>query len=462
MKITIQTIVESNNQKIIQDVASIEREGLSAETLGLTLKEAKNITAGIQTIMATHQVADYISHERSCSQCGKLCPIKEYHSLTYRTLFGVLPLRSPRLFECKCQSQEDHSFSPLTKILSEHIAPELSYLESKWASYISYGMTVKILEEFLPLHIHSSSIFYNTHKVSTRLEKELGEEKYMYVEGCQREWENLPRPDTPLEVALDGGYVHAREGNNRKAGWFQVIVGKSLQDQQKAKRFGFVVDYDKKPKRRLYEMLMNQGLQMNQDITFLTDGEGAVRELPLYLSPQSEHIIDWFHITMRITVMKQLAKGVVLDSELKLEDELDRAKWYIWHGNVFRALQVLEALEFELDIFYDKSKKSKEYKLYQAVEEFYQYIKMNSPFITNYGERYRYGETISTAFAESTVNECISKRMVKKQQMRWTKKGAHLLLQVRIKALNQELRPAFEKWYPKMQQENSLFLPLAA
>jgi hypothetical protein len=44
--------------------------------------------------------------------------------------------------------------------------------------------------------------------------------------------------------------------------------------------------------------------------------------------------------------------------------------------------------------------------------------------IPNYGERYRYGETISTAFVESTVNEVIAKRMVKKQQMQWSHQGA--------------------------------------
>ena len=37
--------------------------------------------------------------------------------------------------------------------------------------------------------------------------------------------------------------------------------------------------------------------------------------------------------------------------------------------------------------------------------------------IPNYGERYSYGEPISTAFVESTVNEVIAKRMAKKQQM---------------------------------------------
>jgi hypothetical protein len=46
------------------------------------------------------------------------------------------------------------------------------------------------------------------------------------------------------------------------------------------------------------------------------------------------------------------------------------------------------------------------------------------------------------------VNQVISKRMVKKQQMRWTPKGAHLLLQVRTKVLNQDLAGVFQRWYP--------------
>ncbi|HEU5097933.1 MAG TPA: ISKra4 family transposase, partial [Roseiflexaceae bacterium] len=55
-----------------------------------------------------------------------------------------------------------------------------------------------------------------------------------------------------------------------------------------------------------------------------------------------------------------------------------------------------------------------------------------------------------TAFVESTVNQMISKRFVKKQQMRWTKRGAHFLLQVRAQVLNEDLRPTFERWYPTM------------
>jgi len=87
-------------------------------------------------------------------------------------------------------------------------------------------------------------------------------------------------------------------------------------------------------------------------------------------------------------------------------------------------------------------------KLLKTVEEFQTYVENNTGFIPNYGERYRYGETISTAFVESAVNQVVSKRMVKQQQMRWSPCGAHLLLQIRTWVLNEDLRATFRCWYP--------------
>ena len=60
----------------------------------------------------------------------------------------------------------------------------------------------------------------------------------------------------------------------------------------------------------------------------------------------------------------------------------------------------------------------------------------------NYGERYRNGERISTGFGEATVNQVVSKRMVKKQQMRW----ARNLLQVRTKVIDGDWHQTFERW----------------
>jgi hypothetical protein len=131
--------------------------------------------------------------------------------------------------------------------------------------------------------------------------------------------------------------------------------------------------------------------------------------------------------------------------------QLERVKWFLWHGNVGRALDTIEDIEDELDLLPQDDESRK--KLLKAVREFHGYIEANQNFIPNYGDRYRHGEKISTAFAESAVNQVVSKRMVKKQQMRWTESGAHNLLQIRTKVLNNQLRETFVRWYPGMQNE---------
>ena len=97
----------------------------------------------------------------------------------------------------------------------------------------------------------------------------------------------------------------------------------------------------------------------------------------------------------------------------------------------------------------------------KAVEEFRTYIQNNAHLIPNYGERYRYGEAITTSFVESTVNEVVSKRICKKQQMQWSKEGAHLLLQTRVRTLNGELGAIFKRWYPDLDMKAEE-IPIAA
>jgi hypothetical protein len=53
-----------------------------------------------------------------------------------------------------------------------------------------------------------------------------------------------------------------------------------------------------------------------------------------------------------------------------------------------------------------------------------------------------------SSFVESTVNEVVTKRMVKKQQMQWSAEGAQYMLQARTATLNGDLSKQFEQWYP--------------
>jgi hypothetical protein len=50
----------------------------------------------------------------------------------------------------------------------------------------------------------------------------------MFIDGCQAEWDELPRPDLPLTVGPDGGYVHSSQQRSRRGGWFEVIAGKRM------------------------------------------------------------------------------------------------------------------------------------------------------------------------------------------------------------------------------------------
>ena len=81
-----------------------------------------------------------------------------------------------------------------------------------------------------------------------------------------------------------------------------------------------------------------------------------------------------------------------------------------------------------------------------------QYHRLFSALV-NYGERYRNGDQIGTGFVESTINQVVSKRFVKKQQMQWSLHGAHLLLQTRTKVLNEDLDEVFRHWHPKFRPQ---------
>ena len=101
-------------------------------------------------------------------------------------------------------------------------------------------------------------------------------------------------------------------------------------------------------------------------------------------------------------------------------------------------------------------------RLVKAATGLATYIDNNASAIVDYSERWDHGEIISTAFAESTVDLVVSRRFAKKQQMQWSKKGAHRLLQTRTRTLDGTLRDLFTSWYPAMPANDVQPLPLAA
>src|SRR4051794_29109604 len=215
--------------------------------------------------------------------------------------------------------------------------------------------------------------------------------------------------------------------------------------------FGLVRSQDEQPGRRFREVLRSQDLPVTQAVTMLTDGGDSVIGLVGELSPGALHVLDWFHIAMRLTGLGQYARGLAHHTPIEalaLQHRLERIQWRLWHGDGDEALTRAQALAADVAALNSGYPGLK--RLVKATAGLATYIANNAAAIVTYSERWHNGERISTAFVESTVNRVVSRRFAKKQQMQWSKIGAHLLLQTRTKTLDGTLRDLFAQWYPGM------------
>ena len=464
MKIRVEVVcISDTGQEQRSDPLEMERRQLAMETLGLNLCESKAILESVQDFVVAQQTAEDLERRRCCPNCRDRYTAKSGGKSQVKTLFGVVEVANPRWNRCSCQQSGPKTFRPTAAWLRGTTSPELLYLETKWASLIPFARVADLLREVLPADADDETIRRHVQATAQRMEQELGEERQLNLFGDEpREQEEQAPPDGPITLGIDGGYVRAAH----KEGFFEVIAGRSVlafrraaeDEVPESKCFGYVQTYDEKPRRRLWELMKSQGLQDNQQVVFMSDGGEDVRRVQMYLQPGSEHWIDWFHITMRITVLQQQTKALQGEVNRAIEavewpKRIDSVKHLLWHGNVAEALDRMSNVLLDMDLIRAHSAAAE--KLATGMNEFAIYIRNNREFIPNFGERYRQGERISTAFVESTINQVVSRRFVKKQQMQWSLKGAHLLLQTRTKVLNSELDDVFRCWYPQFREQNA-------
>src|SRR5262249_32205592 len=179
MNVPVQIVIETEAGESgdVQEILEIERTELRPDTVGLTLDEAQTVLERIQQRLVEQQAAEYLRTQSHCPHCGTPRYRKGAHRVTLRTLFGKLRLKSPRLYHCQCQPHLVRTFSPLAERLPERSTPELLYLETKWASLMSYGMTTKLLAEVLPIgkHLNAATVRNHLQAVAERAEAELGD-----------------------------------------------------------------------------------------------------------------------------------------------------------------------------------------------------------------------------------------------------------------------------------------------
>ena len=190
---------------------------------------------------------------------------------------------------------------------------------------------------------------------------------------------------------------------------------------------------------RLDHFLSEQRVAKDEKITIVCDGaaefekavEGSVRPL--------KRILDWFHLAMKFRAIESSAQRfpeLLALNGRSIKDEIASTKWLTWHGKGSEAVERIKSIHDMFGLVPEDAYSA----LWWNLRGTYWYLESNEKYLVNDGWRYRRGMPISSSIAESAVNEVVSLRCAKKRQMRWTAEGAHLLSQVRVTALNGELK----------------------
>ena len=145
-------------------------------------------------------------------------------------------------------------------LLPEWSTPELCYLQAKFAALASYRVAATLLAELLPLGrpLHATAVRRHAQAVADRLDDELGPERPSVI--CQRVRAALPRPDLPLLVSLDGGLRPLQPATVPPG---RVVRGDRRQGHPGGQVLRVRPDLRPKPKRRLFDLLIPQGMQAN-------------------------------------------------------------------------------------------------------------------------------------------------------------------------------------------------------
>src|ERR1035437_320014 len=290
MKWTIKLVFEAvPGSSVEHELGIIERaEEISPATVGLTIAEGKALLASLQDQVVIAQIQQHVATIKYCPQCGKAFRTKGYYQSTLRSVYGTVGMRIRRLRACPCSGSQAHSFSTLFTNKSP-ITPELRYLTAKMAALLPFRKAADFLGEFLPLSARTtaSTVRNRTMKVGRRLQKS--------AEILAAATSNEPCKE--LVVGFDGGYVKNR--HRRPERNFEVVAGKALDREGHATRIAFVRHGDSEAVSAVGLALRHCGVNEAAAVTVLTDGDAGLRAIHQQGTPHADHILDWFHISMR-------------------------------------------------------------------------------------------------------------------------------------------------------------------
>jgi hypothetical protein len=268
--------------------------------LGLSLSESKRVLTRVQSEIVTRQFESMVHERRACACCLATPSIKDYQPIRFRSLFGDVDLRVPRYAKCGCAAAGTGPRTPQRRWISA----ELECVQSELAASLSYQRCAQVLRRLLPIgRGHSAStVRARTLRVGRRLDAEL-----------TASVAPSPHPSSVTAVGLDGGYVRhsAAEGGQS----FEIIAGRVLAKGGLQRSVAFVRSVDKNSRTRVQHAVTALG-GADDGLRVFTDGDGTLRDLQLSVLPEATHVLDWYHLTRKLTVLASVIDGKEAAREL--------------------------------------------------------------------------------------------------------------------------------------------------
>ena len=246
-----------------------------------------------------------------------------------------------------------------------------------------------------------------------------------------------PAAASSIIVTADSTFIRSCDDGERH---LEVRVGNVETAEGSRRVFGAVARSDTDIAVLIRRSLEAVGGTADTAVTTFTDGCPGLQSILAEAGVTRPPIADWFHIAMRLQHAKQAASELSTDEPGRIEAktviiaEVERLHWRIWNGKANNAQLTLERIRKVMHIFQGErahgTKGVASRKLWHALHEVDNYLRGQSARLVNYAKR------VGTAVTEGTANFLVNRRMNKSQQMRWSRRGADLLLQVRCAIYN--------------------------
>jgi len=203
-------------------------------------------------------------------------------------------------------------------------------------------------------------------------------------------------------------------------------------------------------------------------LTAYTDGCPGLRGSLADAGVTTPPMLDWVYIAIRLQHLKQIANGLSADDPARgaatavIVAEVKRLHWCIWNGKAKDAQVSIDGIRAVMHHFRGEPDQRRSTapsrKLWTALRALDGYLTSQSAWLVNYAERHLAGLRVGTAITEGTANVLVNRRMNRSQQMRWSRRGADLLLQVRCAVYNGTLGSGFGQ---RFQPANDPYPPMA-